>query len=74
MAVFATSERRKRPHGDKKTTELSVHLEKVLASVIRVELFPWSQIDIFVDVLHADGSNFPAAINAATLALIDAGE
>ena len=32
-----------------------------------------SQIDIFVEVLQADGGNLCACINAATLALIDAG-
>jgi hypothetical protein len=36
-------------------------------------LFPRSQVDIFVEVLQADGGVLPAAINAASLALVDAG-
>ena len=40
---------------------------------IRTELYPRSQIDVFVEVLQADGGNYCACVNAATLALIDAG-
>ncbi len=36
-------------------------------------LFPRSQIDIFVQILQADGGTRCASINAATLALINAG-
>ena len=37
------------------------------------ELYPRSQIDIYIQVIQSDGSNIAASINAATLALIDAG-
>ncbi|KAK9702106.1 3prime exoribonuclease family, domain 1 [Popillia japonica] len=73
MAVFSTSERKKRPRGDRKSTELSLHLRQALIAAIEVEKYPWSQIDVYVEVLHADGGIFPACVNAATLALIDAG-
>lgn len=36
-------------------------------------LYPRSEISVFVQVLGADGGILPAAINATTLALIDAG-
>lgn len=36
-------------------------------------LFPQSQIDLFIEVIQADGGTRCAAINAVTLALIDAG-
>jgi len=36
-------------------------------------LFPRTQIDIYLQVLQADGGTRCAAINAATLALMDAG-
>ncbi len=39
----------------------------------RTELYPRSQIDVFVEVLQADGGNYCACVNAATLALVDAG-
>nr|CAH7761627.1 unnamed protein product [Callosobruchus chinensis] len=73
MAVFSTTDRKKRPRGDRKSTELSLHLQQALESVIKTELYPWSQIDIYVEVLHADGGIYPTCVNAATLALIDAG-
>lgn len=75
MAVFCLSsgERKRRPRGDRKTLERSSHLRCALESIISLELFPRSQLDVFVEVLSADGSDFCAAVNAATLALIDAG-
>ncbi|KAJ8976378.1 hypothetical protein NQ317_003233 [Molorchus minor] len=73
MAVFSTNERKKRPRGDRKSTELSMHLQQALLAVVKTELYPWSQIDVYVEVLHADGGIYPACVNAATLALIDAG-
>ena len=50
MAVFCTSERRNRPRGDRKTMELNSMLQQTYEAAIRVELFPRSQIDIFVEV------------------------
>ncbi len=44
-----------------------------MQAAIRTELYPRSQIDIFVEVLQADGGEYGACVNAATLALIDAG-
>ncbi|KAL3287435.1 hypothetical protein HHI36_001906 [Cryptolaemus montrouzieri] len=73
MAVFSTGERKRRPRGDRKSTEMSIHLHQALIAAIKVELYPWSQIDVYVEVLHADGGIYPACVNAATLALIDAG-
>ncbi|RHN68533.1 putative polyribonucleotide nucleotidyltransferase, PNPase/RNase PH domain-containing protein [Medicago truncatula] len=40
---------------------------------ILTHLMPRSQIDIYVQVLQADGGTRSACINAATLALADAG-
>jgi exosome complex component RRP41 len=39
-----------------------------------VKLFPRSQIDIFLRVVQSDGGLLPACINAANLALMDAGQ
>ena len=41
--------------------------------VVQTSLYPRSQIDIFVHVLQQDGGVLPAAINATTVALINAG-
>ncbi|KAJ6224837.1 hypothetical protein RDWZM_003382 [Blomia tropicalis] len=37
------------------------------------QLYPHSQIDIYLEVLQSDGSNYSACVNAASLALIHAG-
>jgi len=73
MAVFSTGERKRRPRGDRKSMEMSQHLKQTFEATIKTELYPRSQIDIFVEVLQADGGNYCACVNAATLALIDAG-
>jgi len=73
MAVFSTGERKRRPRGDRKSMEMTMHLRQAFAASIKAELYPRSQIDIFVEVLQADGGNYPACANAATLALVDAG-
>ena len=73
MAVFSTGERKRRPRGDRKSQEMSQHLKQTFEATIKTELYPRSQIDIFVEVLQADGGNYCACVNAATLALIDAG-
>ncbi|XP_075986273.1 exosome complex component Ski6 [Anticarsia gemmatalis] len=73
MATFSTGERKNRPRGDRKSLEISMHLRQALTAAIKTELYPRSQIDIYVEVLQADGGAFCASVNAATLALIDAG-
>lgn len=73
MAVFSTGERKRRPRGDRKSQEMSSHLKQTYEAAIKTELYPRSQIDIFVEVLQADGGNYCACVNAATLALVDAG-
>ncbi|KAJ8676303.1 hypothetical protein QAD02_012090 [Eretmocerus hayati] len=70
---FGAGERKKRPRGDRKSTERALQLRHAMEAIINLELFAKSQIDIFVEVLQVDGSEFCVAVNAATLALIDAG-
>ena len=52
MAVFSTGERKKRPRGDRKSQEMSIHLRQTFEAAIKTELYPRSQIDIFVEVLQ----------------------
>lgn len=73
MATFSTNERKKRPQGDRKSTEMSLHLQRTFEATIKTQLYPRSQIDIFVQILQADGGNYCACVNAATLAIINAG-
>ncbi|TDH73545.1 hypothetical protein CCR75_004074 [Bremia lactucae] len=73
QAAFATSERKPPRSGDRKKLEMSLAVKQIFEACIQRHLYPRSQIDIFVQVLHADGGELPASINAITLALIDAG-
>ncbi|KAH8308026.1 exosome complex component RRP41 [Drosophila kikkawai] len=73
QATFSTAERKNRPRGDRKSLEFKMYLQQSLSAAIKSELYPRSQIDIYVEVLQADGANYAVALNAATLALIDAG-
>ncbi len=73
MATFSTGERKKRPMGDRKSQEMSLNLQRTFEAAIMTHLYPRSQIDIYVQILQADGGNYCACVNAATLAIIDAG-
>ncbi|XP_072010721.1 exosome complex component RRP41 [Engystomops pustulosus] len=73
MATFSTGERKRRPHGDRKSTEMTLHLKQTFEAAILTQLYPRSQIDIYVQILQADGGNYSTCVNAATLAVIDAG-
>ncbi|XP_072269365.1 exosome complex component RRP41 [Pyxicephalus adspersus] len=73
MATFSTGERKRRPHGDRKSSELTIHLKQTFEAAILTQLYPRSQIDIYVQILQADGGNYCTCVNAATLAVIDAG-
>jgi exosome complex component RRP41 len=50
MATFSTGERKRRPRGDRKSQEMTMHLKQALTAAIRTELYPRSQIDIFLEV------------------------
>ncbi|CBY32963.1 unnamed protein product [Oikopleura dioica] len=72
-AAFASAERKRRARGDKKAQEISLSLKKTFEATILTTLYPRSAISIFVEVLQADGGDYAVCVNAATLALIDAG-
>jgi len=72
MAPFSVEER-KRPGPDRRSVEISKVSKEAFEAVIMKELFPRSVIDIFVEVLQADAGSRTACINAASVALVDAG-
>lgn len=72
MAPFSTKERT-RPGRSRRGTEISKVINEALANVIVAEDYPRTGLDIFVEILEADASTRCAAINAASLALADAG-
>ncbi|MBN3300409.1 exosome complex component RRP41 [Amia ocellicauda] len=73
MATFSTAERKRRPHGDRRASEVSLQLQQTFEAAVLTSLYPRSQIDIYVKVLQSDGGNYSACVNAATLAVVDAG-
>ncbi|RWS23891.1 exosome complex component RRP41-like protein [Leptotrombidium deliense] len=73
LATFSTPERMKKSRSDFRSIELMNNLKEIYESAILTELYPYSQIDIFLQVLQSDGSNYSACVNAATLAIINAG-
>jgi exosome complex component RRP41 len=58
---------------DRRSLELANQLTKALEATVHLKLYPKSRIQIGVVILADDGGRLPAAINAASLALIDAG-
>lgn len=71
--AFSTGEKRRNKKKDRRSAEISLVIRQTFESVIMTNQFPRSQIDIHIQVLQADGGTRCAAINAATLALINAG-
>ncbi|MEM4486026.1 MAG: exosome complex exonuclease Rrp41 [Zestosphaera sp.] len=72
MASFSTDER-KNPAPSRREIELSKVIREALEPVVMSELFPRTSIDIFIEIISADGGTRTAALNAASLALADAG-
>jgi len=72
MAPFSVEER-KRPGPDRRSVEISKVSREALEAVIMKELFPRCGIDVFVEVLQADAGSRTACLNAASVALVDAG-
>ncbi|CBQ70283.1 probable exosome complex exonuclease rrp41 [Sporisorium reilianum SRZ2] len=72
LAPWGSMERRRRNRGDRRLLEFASSIKSTFEPVIHTHLYPRSQIDIFVQVHQQDGGVLPAAINASTLALLDA--
>lgn len=73
MSPFASLEEHSRSGPSRRSTELSKVIREVFENVIIAEKFPNTQIDIYIDVLQADGGTRTASITAATVALANAG-
>ncbi len=73
MAPFSTKDERKSPTPSRREIEISKVLREALEPAIVLEQYPRSRIDVFVEILQADGSTRVASLTAASLALADAG-
>jgi exosome complex component RRP41 len=72
MAPFSVEER-KSPAPSRREVELSKVIRESLEPAIFLEKFPRTSIDIFIEVLQADGGTRCAGVTVASLALADAG-
>ena len=72
-APFAGVERRKRRANDRQSVELSLAVRSSLAGAIVTEAYPQMQIDVYIILIQDDGGRLPACLNAATMAVLDAG-
>ncbi len=73
MAPFSVHGERKSPAPTRREIELSKVIREALEPAIFLELFPRCAIDVYIEVLQADGGTRCASIVAASLALADAG-
>ena len=72
MTPYSTSER-KSPKPSRREIELSKVIRSALEQAVILEEYPEMSIDVFIEVLQADGSTRVASITAAAVALADAG-
>jgi len=72
MSPFSVDER-KNPAPDRRSIEISKVTKEALTGAIFIEDFPKAVVDIYENVVQADGGTRVAAINAASLALASAG-
>ncbi|KAL8697203.1 MAG: hypothetical protein Q9201_007248 [Fulgogasparrea decipioides] len=73
IAGFSGVDRKRRGRGDKRTSEMQMAIANAFSDSLFTHLYPHSTILITLHVLSQDGSILAACLNAATLALIDAG-
>ncbi len=72
MAAFSVDER-KRPGLDRRSQEISKVISEAFESVLFVEEYPRTSIDVYIEVLQANAGTRCAGIVAASVALADAG-
>ncbi|KAF1982516.1 hypothetical protein K402DRAFT_397431 [Aulographum hederae CBS 113979] len=73
IAGFSGVDRKRRGRNDKRVSELQHTLSTAFSSILLTHLYPHSTIQLSLHVLAQDGALLAACINAATLALVDAG-
>ncbi|MFV9676156.1 MAG: exosome complex exonuclease Rrp41 [Methanosarcinales archaeon] len=72
MAPFSVDDR-KRPGPDRRSVEISKVSREALDPVILREYYPKAAIEVYVEILQSDAGTRTAGINAASVALADAG-
>jgi len=72
MSPFSVDERKK-PAPSRREIEISKVLKEALLPAVMLEQFPRTAVDVYIEVLQADGGSRCAALDAASVALADAG-
>ncbi len=72
MAPFSVDPRRS-PAPSRRDQEISMVMKYALEPAVFLERYPRASIDVYIEVLEADGGTRCASINAAAVALVDAG-
>ena len=72
MCTFSVWER-KSPAPNRRDIEISKVIREAIEPVLFLEAYPDSAIEVFIEVVAADGGTRCASITAAALALADAG-
>ncbi|MBY8999891.1 MAG: exosome complex exonuclease Rrp41, partial [Candidatus Heimdallarchaeota archaeon] len=72
MSTFSVNDR-KSPAPSRREKEISMVIGNSLASVVLTKNYPRTTIDVYLQVLQADGGTRCASLTAASVALADAG-
>lgn len=72
MAPFSVDER-KRPGSDRRSSEISKITADALRPALMLNNYPRSMVEVFIEVIEAEGGTRCAGITAASVALADAG-
>src|SRR5574338_432864 len=72
MSPFSVTER-KRPAPSRREIEISKVIKEALQPAVILKDYPRTVIDVFIEILQADGGSRCAALDAAAVALVDAG-
>ena len=72
MEPFSVTER-KNPAPSRREIEISKVVKEALEPAVMLEQFPRTAVDVFLEILQADGGTRCAALDAASVALADAG-
>ena len=73
MMPFSSGGDRVRPGPSRRSKEIAMVMEKALVSVIDLDDFPNAVVDVFIELPQTDAGTRCAGINAAAMALADAG-
>ncbi|MFB6216426.1 MAG: exosome complex exonuclease Rrp41 [Candidatus Aenigmatarchaeota archaeon] len=72
LAPFSTEDR-VRPGPSRRATEINKVIKEALSPVVFLERYPNAVVDVYMEVISADAGTRCVALNAASIALADAG-